>query len=303
MRQAVAIDVGGTTIKGALAAEDGTHGPISVQATPRNSPEAVCNAVAEMVEKLKAQASDPSHVLETVGVCTPGILDDRTGVVRLSVNLGWRDTPIRELLSAAVGFPIALAQDVRCGGLAEATWGAGATEGMSSFYYVAIGTGLGAAIISDKVMLSLSPEAGEIGLLNVPSPDHPGLAVPLESIVSGTGICRRARERRLIGEDGTARQVLMAAQTDPAARTLAREAMSALAEALAPAMFMTGPLPVVLGGATSKVGETLTIPLAARLADILGPLRVGPVVTPASLGGQSQMLGAAAVVFQLEGQK
>ena len=121
-RLVAAIDVGGTSIKTALVAED-----LRVLHTHRTSTRRVEGSVdvgqiIELIDELRAAAGDCEVV--GVGVAVPGIVDERGGVARAAVNLGWRDLPLRDRLVEAAGLPVALGHDVRTGGLAEFTVGA-----------------------------------------------------------------------------------------------------------------------------------------------------------------------------------
>ena len=115
---AIGIDIGGTTVKGALVGQDGSVlGTADPRATPVDDVPGLVGAVVGLVRRLDAGRGVP------VGVCVPGIIDEALGVGVLSANLGWRGAPLRRLLSAALGSPVALGHDVRCGALAESLWG------------------------------------------------------------------------------------------------------------------------------------------------------------------------------------
>lgn len=287
MKRAIGIDVGGTSIVGAVVGTDGTYTDTSRIPTPRTGAADVCAAVGQLARDLRLRDPD---VADTVGVCLPGIIDQRTGTGITSANLGWANSPLRDLLEAASGHPVLIAQDVRSGAMAEARWGIG----LDSFYYLALGTGLGAATILDGRPHSINPLAGEIGQYLVPDPDT-GDLVRLEELVSATGLIARARRFGLIGPEAGAREVIELGTAT--SRRLVEDSMRILGQALAPALFMLGPLPVVLGGGPSGGGSLLTEPLADELAHQLRPLGAQVPVLTAKLGDKSQMIGAAALVF------
>ena len=62
---------------------------------------------------------------------------------RLSVNLRWRDLPIRDAVAARTGVPTVVGHDVRAGLLAEARLGA--ARGVRNAVFIAIGTGIAGA--------------------------------------------------------------------------------------------------------------------------------------------------------------
>ena len=67
----------------------------------------------------------PADGPQAIGLVVPGLVDDRAGVARYSENIGWRDVSFRSILEERSGLPIGFGHDVRAGGLAERTLGAG----------------------------------------------------------------------------------------------------------------------------------------------------------------------------------
>ncbi|WP_317621051.1 ROK family protein, partial [Streptomyces sp. CBMA123] len=137
---AIALDVGGTFIKGGATGEDGvlresTHWPTGAERGPAAVLAAVLTAARELVHRHRPAAA---------GIAVPGIVDDSSGTVLLAANLGWRGLPLRERLTEELGLPVALGHDVRAGGLAEARLGAG--RGSRDFLFVPVGTGVAAAL-------------------------------------------------------------------------------------------------------------------------------------------------------------
>ncbi|NUP38132.1 MAG: ROK family protein, partial [Streptomyces sp.] len=123
MRHVIALDVGGTGMKAALVAADGTLLHEDRRPTGRErGPDAVVAAILDFAADLGAHGErEYGEPAVAAGVAVPGIVDADTGVASYSANLGWRDVPLRDLLSRRLdGIPVALGHDVRSGGLAEA---------------------------------------------------------------------------------------------------------------------------------------------------------------------------------------
>ena len=75
----------------------------------------------------QGQSARPGFKLGGVGICSPGPLDPRTGVVINPPNLPcWRNFPLAEKVSAEFGVPVLVENDANAAGLAESIWGAGA---------------------------------------------------------------------------------------------------------------------------------------------------------------------------------
>ena len=115
----VAIDVGGTSMKGALVAADGAVLTRVDTPTPAAAGgAAVLAAVLALARRLAAAAAEPTVVAANGGVpvrvvavaaITPGHVYD--GLVKFAANIGWRDVPLAAELSAALGVPAAVEHD------------------------------------------------------------------------------------------------------------------------------------------------------------------------------------------------
>lgn len=279
---AIGIDVGGTTIKVCLVAPDGRRLGEHRVPTPRGVTELVAE-VAEQVTRVRREHPG-SH---GVGVVVPGVVDEATGTAVHSVNLGWRDVPMRDLLCVALGEPVAFGHDVRAGALAEARWGAGAPD----MLYVPVGTGIAAAVVLGGRTVG-GPLTGEIGQLLVPDD---GALVPLEQVASAAAVARRFGRRTGTEVAGAAAVAERARAGDPRAREVIEGAMTVLGDALATSVALLGPVRIVVGGGLAGAGELVLAPLRAALARRL-TLTPVPEVVVATLGSWSQALGAAALV-------
>ncbi|MGH2814671.1 MAG: ROK family protein, partial [Actinomycetota bacterium] len=89
-----ALDVGGTTIKGAVVDRDGTVLVRLRRPTPTRDggSDRVLTAILAVVEELTAAAPGGGGV-RAVGLAVTGIVDERRGIAVHSENVGWRDVP------------------------------------------------------------------------------------------------------------------------------------------------------------------------------------------------------------------
>jgi glucokinase len=231
-------------------------------------------------------------------VVTPGIVDESAGVVRYASNLEWKDMPLREHLSAALGLPIAIGHDVRAAARAEQL--VGAAYGIKAALFVQIGTGIAAAQIAGGVPIAGSGgAAGEFGHIPLVAGGELctcGQRGCLEVYVSGAGLARRylaasgtalpAHEiSRLVGHDGFADQVW-------------DTAVQALAQGLVTATLLMDPGMIILSGGFTNSGQTLLLPLNEAIADGLRWRAPAPLVR-SSLGAAAGIIGAAAIGFEL----
>ena len=172
-RCVVAVDVGGTVLKGAVVDSGGKLILERRRATHREAGvEAVVATVVDVLVELAHEARRLTLVPCAAGLVVPGVVDEVAGIACYSANLGWRDLPLRDLVQAHLDLPLAFGHDVRAGGLAEAVRGAGRAG--QDLLFLALGTGIaGALILRGEPYLGVKGLAGEIGHVQVESHGPP----------------------------------------------------------------------------------------------------------------------------------
>lgn len=171
----IAIDVGGTSMKAALVpapsgtAPSGTAGSgvgaggevLLSESWPTDRTDPV-GGILDFAAHMAARAEALGRPARAAGIAVPGIVDEASGIAVRAANLGWRDVPLRHLAEERLGVPVAVGHDVRTGGLAEAVLGAGRDAG--DFVFMAIGTGIAAALILNGTTYpGVSGWSGEVG--------------------------------------------------------------------------------------------------------------------------------------------
>ncbi|MFB4354548.1 ROK family protein [Microbacterium sp. LS_15] len=289
----LAFDVGGTDIKSALFDADGTA--LDLRRTP--TPGATGDRTAVVIERLGALAAEyasahPDVLPRAVGLVVPGIVDPDAGIGVFASNLGWRDSPIRDLASTRLGLPVAFDHDVRAASWAENVLG-GARAYDDSVVLV-IGTGIAGALIIGGAPYTAGGYAGEIG--HSPIADGPvcpcGARGCLEAVASAGAITRRYAEATGVTPDGAKDVIARAAAGDPVAVEIWESALDALALSLAQLTAVIAPQAIVIGGGLSRAGAALFDELRDRLAARLSFHRI-PDLVPAELSGNAGILGAA----------
>src|SRR5215467_13025444 len=148
--------------------------------------------------------------LAAVGVSTFGIpFEDR---VELAPAIsGWNQLAFgRELRAAFPGTRVIMATDAKAAALAEVRWGSLAD--CDPAVYLNLGTGLSAAIVADgQVLAGRNGAAGEIGY-NLREVQDVG--VPLEDMISGQALARRAASHHAHGQPVPAGEVFEASRDD-----------------------------------------------------------------------------------------
>lgn len=291
----LAFDVGGTDIKSALFDADGTA--LGLRRTPTPTPIADGDRTQVLLERLEVLAAElraahPDVVPQAAGLVVPGIVDADAGVGVFASNLGWHDSPLRDLASDRLGLPVAFDHDVRAASWAERRLG-GARDYADAVVLV-IGTGIAGALLVGGVPYTAGGYAGEIG--HSPIADGPicpcGARGCLEAVASAGAIARRYREATGIAPDGAKDVIARAAAGDELAAEIWNSALDALTMSLAQLTAVVAPQAVVIGGGLSRAGGALFDELRRRLADRLSFHRI-PALVPAELSGNAGLLGAA----------
>ncbi len=290
-------------MKAALAGADGTLLYEARRPTGRErGPEAVVATILDFAEELReighARFGAPAVA---AGVAVPGIVDDTHGIAVYAANLGWRDVPLRALLSERLGgVPVALGHDVRTGGLAEGRIGAG--QDADRFLFVPLGTGIAGAIgIEGRIEAGAHGSAGEIGHIVV-RPGGPecgcGQRGCLETLASAAAV-GRAWAAACADPEATAADAAKAVESgDGRALAVWQDAVDALADGLVTSLTLLDPDTLIIGGGLAEAGDTLFEPLREAVRARVTFQRL-PLIVPAALGDAAGCLGAGLLAWDL----
>jgi glucokinase len=298
----VALDGGGTTIKGAVVAHDGGVMARLRRPTPPhgNRPDEVLVAILTAIDELTG-AAPRSFGVRAVGLVVTGIVDERRGMAVHSENVGWRNVPVRSLVEQATRLPVGFGHDVRAGTLAE--WRLGAGRGLEDLVFVPIGTGVSAGVVVQGRLITGGGYAGEIGHVDVGHGESCtcGGRGCVEALASAAAIARRyaaVSGRPVAGAREVAERMVAG---DPIARRIWNDATEALALALAWTSVVLAPQAILLGGGLAQSGSLLFEPLGQALGRHLGVVRT-PQLVPATLQDDAGFLGAALLAWDALGQ-
>ncbi len=286
-----AIDVGGTKI--AYAIVDGTRiiAEDSI-ATDGKSPE---ESLPKVGEALRTVARESMRDVRAVGLSLPGPIAH--GVLLHAPNLhpAWAGRRIDELLGLlALAVPGVAQRDALLGGLGE--FAAGAGQGLDSFAYLTLGTGVGGGLIIDgEPLTGTDGAAGEIGHLTVDVRGPRcgcGRRGCVEAIASGTAIARIYAAET--GEEIHGAEIAQRARSgERAARRVFSRAGSALGVACAAWAQVANPQAVITGGSLSQSMDLLLPSLERTLHRRAWKANLPLPIVQAKLGGPAPLVGAA----------
>lgn len=161
----ISIDLGGTNLKVGVINDDGKI--LYLKYLPTKATEGkdyIINNIKKQIDN--ALKKFPNS--QSIGIGVPGIVDNQ-GIVKVAPNLiGWKNVPIKNILSSTYNKPVAVDNDANTAALAELELGNG--KDCRNFIYLTLGTGVGGAIVINReIFRGDFGGAGEIGHLIIDS--------------------------------------------------------------------------------------------------------------------------------------
>jgi glucokinase len=298
------IDIGGTKIAAGVVSE--TAAVLRSAITPTRAAGGFETSIAQVYSAIGGMMTPE---ISAIGICAPGPLSPKTGVVLNPPNLpGWNNIPLAELVAKRFGVPCRVEKDANAAGLAETLFGA--ARGQASVLYMTWSTGIGAGIVLDgHIYHGKNGAAAEGGHVTVDwrgeAPCNCGVPGCIEGLASGSGMARRAT--RLLGEypgtalaePVTAEAIAVAAQAgDLLACRILEESITIVAAWMGSMISMLDPDMIVVGGGVAQIGESLFSRLRAQVpARSINRFACDTPIMPAALAVNSGILGAASVVL------
>lgn len=264
------VDLGGTTVKMGLFAEDATL--IDKWEIPTDKAEKGSKILPDIAASIREKINEKSLEKENiigVGIGVPGPVDSK-GVIYTAPNLGWDVFNVNDTLSEMLGLAVKAGNDANVAALGEMWKGGGA--GYQNLVTVTLGTGVGGGIIIEgKVLAGYSGAGGEIGHIHVEDNEEKvcgcGNKGCLEQYASATGIVYIAKKRLAKDDapsvlrghaDFSAKTVWDAVKAgDGVAIEIAEQFGEYLGKGLASIACVVNPEIIVIGGGVSKAGEIL----------------------------------------------
>ncbi len=316
----LALDLGGTHLRTAVALPDGSLAGRRMTRTPPVDADALVRACADQLRETlhaaRRERTGRSGIEPALlAISAPGPLNPWTGTVIDPPNMDrslW-GYPLAQRLSETLGLPAALERDTQVAALAEGAFGA--ARGLRDYVYLTVSTGVGgAAVVDGRLLRGPDGVAGELGHLVVDLDGPPcgcGARGHLEALTSGTGIAAQARRAIEAGEVGAATPLgRLAAQRgaaalggidvaaaedegDPVAAHIMERARLGFAAALVSIVDVFNPERVIVGGGVAAgQGERLFGPARAAIRETAFRTQARRAeLVPAGLGDDVGLLG------------
>jgi glucokinase len=268
-----------------------------------------------ILEAIQEVRDNAGAEIAAVGFGIPSLIDQRTGIAVVAVNLALIDVPFADVMAERIGLPVFVDNDGNVAALAEHR--AGAAKGAGEAILLTIGTGIGGGLI-----LGGRPYRGSIGsgaelghmVIEMDGPRCQGNCPNrgcVEALASGTALAHEAtRLAREHPDSGLGRALLdgrelagplvteLAHDGDEAAIEALRLIGSRLGVALASLVNIFNPEVIVIGGGVIGAGELLLGPARDQVAErALPPSRDEVRIVAARFGVEAGMIGAAALAL------
>ncbi len=290
----IGIDIGGTKIAGGLVTGEGRVFHAERCPTPMTGGPAILSVALDIARRLLVTTSEP---VLGIGIGTGGQVDTERGVIVSATDIlpGWAGTEVKASFEQALGLSCSVDNDVNALAVGEGRFGAG--RGLPAVLYLALGTGVGGALLlRGRVHHGATWTGGEFGHLLLTT-DEAAPSKTLEDFASGPGLVQTYRELTGFMGDVTGEVLAAEAVRDP--KGLAAQAITRTGEylgfGLASLANVLDPNLIVIGGGLAAIGHSLLEPARTimRRYALPGPARC-PVVS-AALGTEAAIIGAAAL--------
>lgn len=307
----IGIDLGGTKLSCALFSAEGAIIERSNSPLAARTGTEVGALIATEVRSLLSSARGRVH---GVGVAIPGIYRAATGTVWAPNIPGWDDYPLVAELRAALPPEVAVRADSdrACAILGEA-W-RGKARGCRNAIFLAVGTGIGAGILAEGVVVrGAGDAAGAIGWLALTRPYREEYRAVgcFEHHASGAGLAAVARsllkefpEHRgplcdVPAASLTAQHVFAAADAgDALALRVLDDAVKYWGMAIANLVSLFNPERIILGGGVFGPAYRFLDRIRAEAARWAQPISINQVTIDVSgLAGDAVLYGAGALAL------
>jgi fructokinase len=281
----IGIDLGGTKTEGILL--DNSLNTIERKrlSTPKNS-------YPEIIETIQYLVNDLSEKITnyTLGICTPGAISKKTGLIKNSNTQCLIGKPFKEDLEKKLDKKISIENDANCFAISEATMGI--AKNNSFVFGVILGTGVGGGIvINGKIHHGRTNIAGEWGhhtLHKDGKSCYCGKKGCVESYISGPALEQRWKE--LTGKNQPLREIITS--VDSKFIQWKQEFLDDFGTGLANVIDILDPDVIVLGGGLSNI-EFLYSDGVKNVYDKVFSDLVDTPILKNNLGDSAGVFGAA----------
>lgn len=241
------VDLGGTKTEAILLDDSLNVLERKRVPTPKDNYSEIVNTVSKLVLEVSSNASDFS-----LGICTPGAISKKTGLIKNSNTQCLIGKPLKEDLEKKLKKNIAMENDANCFVTAESKMGA--AKNFDLVFGVIMGTGVGGGItVNGKLHSGRTNIAGEWGhhtLHRNGNPCYCGKTGCVETYISGPAL--EQKWESLSGESKSVPEILSNLDSD-IGKIWKSEFLENFGYGLANVIDILDPDAIVLGGGLSNI--------------------------------------------------
>jgi fructokinase len=282
------IEAGGTKFVCAVG-----RGPDDLRAETRFSTTTPQETIGKAIEFFEQQPEPPDAIgIGSFGPVDPNQNSPKYGYITTTPKPGWANTDFLGVVRAAFDVPVGFDTDVNAAALGEHRWGA--AQGLDTFVYLTIGTGIGGgAMVGGKLLHGvMHPEMGHILLPHDHERDPFGGVCPyhedcLEGLATGPALEARWGQR---------------AETLPDDHPAWELEAHYLALGLVNIITTLSPQKIIMGGGVMQKTQLFPLVRQEVQTTLNGYIQVPELlneienyIVPPALGGKAGVLGAIAI--------
>lgn len=272
----IGIDLGGTNIAAGVVDDSGKIiKQLSVPTLATRPAEEIIKDMAAVSKEVAAQAGLDMKDIKSIGIGSPGSVDNANGEIVYANNLPFSHTKMREELQKYIDLPVNLENDANAAAYGEYI---AMGHGVDSFIAITLGTGVGGGIIlNQKIYRGFNGAGAELGhftLVHNGNPctcGKPGCWEAYASVTALINQTRAAMEKhpdsimhKMAQEEGkvSGRTAFTSAKNgDSAAQAVVDQYIAYVADGVTSIINIFQPDMLVIGGGISKEGDYLLKPL------------------------------------------
>ena len=287
MKKVIALDLGGTSLKGAVVDEDGGIGIRMEEPTAELSKEDLVSVIVEMLKNLSEEGD-----VKMVGMGMPGPLDPFSGTVLVTPNLPFKEPfEMKDVLEKETGLTVHINNDANMAVLGE-QW-MGAAKGASTVVMLTLGTGIGGGIIIDgKLFMGSRGLGAELGHVTISSDEESD--GNFERLASASALIKKAQDQIDPQISDALHVEDLAHEGNEIAKKIYEDEGRYLGIAIANYINIFNPEFVILGGGMAKGWDLFEQTMRDEIKKRAFPMIADSAqILPAELGNDAGLLGAA----------
>ena len=283
----IGIDLGGTKIEGILL--DGEYNTIQrkrIETHQENGYDSIVKSITSLVDELQSTSKWASHI----GICTPGVIDANSGLIKNSNTQCLIGMPLKNDIEQALDHKVIMENDANCFALAESLLGS--AKGYDVVFGVIMGTGVGGGIVINgtlhKGKTNIAGEWGHHTLRPDGNECYCGKQGCVETYISGPALEKRWLE--LTGKKAPLQSIVQDLSGEKAEQWK-EEFLENFGIGLANVIDILDPDVIVLGGGVSNIPFLYDEGKNAVYDRMLGHFTKTPMLKN-SLGDSAGVFGA-----------